>query len=252
MQNMKISVITPCFNSSETIIQTIDSVLSQKNVSLEYILVDAGSTDNTIGIVEGYGERVAKFVSEPDSGIYDALNKGLSFATGDIIAILNSDDFYADDFVLYNVLSLFRQTNADAVYGDLEYVDKINTKKVVRRWRAGGFNGFKSIKRGWCPPHPSFFVKREIYEKHGNFINTLSISADYELMLRFLHFKKITVSYLPKVLVKMRLGGISNASIQSRIYAYRQDKIAWALNGQKPPFGSLLLKRLSKIKQWFL
>lgn len=246
---MKISIVTPCFNSARTIAQTIESVLAQDYSDIEYIIVDGGSTDGTVDIVHSYGDKIAKFVSEPDRGIYDAMDKGIKMASGDIVGIINSDDFYADSAVLSKVVEAFRASGAQTVYGDLDYVDEIDTDKMVRRWRSGEYRT-GSFRWGWHPPHPSFFVRCEVYEKFGYFNDELKISADYELMLRFLHFRGVSTAYLPSVLVKMRTGGASGAGLNARKKAYAEDKRAWELNSQEVPFGTLALKRLRKLTQW--
>lgn len=247
---MKISVITPCFNSAATIRDTIESVLSQDYANIEYIIIDGGSKDDTLSIIEEYKCRISKVVSERDDGIYDAMNKGIAVAGGDVIAILNSDDFYADCSVLSQVASLFKSSEVDTVYGDLDYVDSENISKIVRRWRAGK-RGKNAFRFGWHPPHPSFFVKKELYEKFGVFRQELRISADYEFMLRLLYVHKISSAYLASVLVKMRTGGASGGTINARKKAYVEDKKAWELNALKAPIGALELKRVRKIIQWF-
>jgi len=246
---LKISIVTPSFNSSKTIAQTIESVLAQDCGDIEYIIVDGGSTDGTDSIVKSYGDKISRFVCEPDNGIYDAMNKGVRLASGDAVGILNSDDFYAGESVLSKVAEAFEASGADAVYGDLVYVDEVDTDKVVRRWHSGEYTQ-NAFRWGWHPPHPSFFVRREVYDRLGLFRDELRISADYELMLRFLHINGIKAAYIPEVLVKMRTGGASGADISARKRAYDEDKKAWGLNGLKAPFGALELKRLRKLTQW--
>lgn len=221
----------------------MDSVLSQKGVELEYIIKDGGSTDGTLELARSRG--VSNIISSRDKGIYDAMNIGLKASSGDIVGILNSDDFYAYDTVLSDVCALFESSGADAVYGDLEYVNEVDTDKVVRRWRSGEYSK-NAFRWGWHPPHPSFFVRREVYDRFGYFDDTLRVSADYEFMLRVMHFGGIKVAYLPKVLVKMRTGGASG----DRTRAYAEDKQAWNINGERAPFGTLELKRIRKIIQW--
>jgi glycosyltransferase len=177
------------------------------------------------------------------------MNKGIAKASGEIVGILNSDDFYVDNAVLANVLDAFVSSVADAVYGDLEYVDSQNISKVVRKWRAGNFT-HDSFRYGWHPPHPSFFLKRSLYDKLGIFKSELRISADYELMLRFLYIHKIPASYIPKVLVKMRTGGTSGEGLNARKKAFIEDIKAWQLNGLEPPFGTIFMKRFRKLLQW--
>lgn len=247
--SLKISIITPSFNSSKTIAQTIESVLAQDYHNIEYIVIDGASRDGTHDIVGRYGERITHFVSEPDKGIYDAMNKGVMTASGDIVGIINSDDFYISHDVLSKVASAFETSGADAVYGDLVYVDEMNTDKIVRKWKSGKYAA-NSFRWGWHPPHPCFFVRREVYDRLGIFCDELRISADYELTLRFLYIHHISVAYLPEVLVKMRTGGASGAGLSARKKAYEEDKKAWELNGLAAPLGAVELKRLRKLIQW--
>ena len=247
---MKISIITICFNSSATIENAIRSVLSQTCLNVEYIIVDGKSTDKTLEVISKYKDRIAKIVSEKDEGIYFALNKGIALATGDVIGLLHSDDFYANEKILARVADEFNKRNVESVYGDLQYVNKNNVAKIFRHWKAGEYNEGIFIK-GWVPPHPTFFVKKSVYEKLGTFNTQLKTAADYELMLRFLHKHKITTSYIPEVLVKMRVGGKSNVSLKNRIKANREDRLAWELNGVEPGFFTFLSKPLSKISQFF-
>lgn len=247
---MKISIITVTYNSAKTIRDTINSVISQDYHDLEYIIVDGKSTDNTLSIVKEYTKNISKIVSEPDKGMYDAINKGIELASGDVIGILNSDDFYIDKDVLSDVMEKFSYSNADAVYADLYYVDTVSTNKIIRHWRSGKYNDGDFLK-GWMPPHPAFFVKKSCYEKYGKFNLKLKSAADYELMLRFIHKYKIKLSYLERVVVKMRLGGMSNSSINNRIKANKEDRKAWEINGLKPEFYTLYLKPLRKILQYF-
>ena len=246
---MKISVITPSFNSASTIRDTIDSVLAQNYANIEYIIVDGASSDETVDIVKGYGNRIAKFISEKDGGIYNAMNKGISMSTGDIVGILNSDDFYADVSVLSGVAAAFNGGIVDSIYGDLDYVDWRETKKIVRKWRAGKHT-WKSFRYGWHPPHPTFFVKRDLYDRLGNFREDLKIAADYELMLRFIYVNKITMSYLPKVLVKMRDGGASSSGLAARKTTYIEDARGWSFNNLQPSIFALTMKRVRKLVQW--
>lgn len=213
---LKISIITVSFNSATTIEDTIKSVSSQSYRNIEYLVIDGGSRDNTVDIVTSYGSAVDIFVSEPDNGIYDAMNKGVALATGDVIGILNSDDVYYDDEVISKVVKKFSNDCVDCVYGDLVYVKESDTDTVVRHWQSSEFKQ-NSFRRGWHPPHPSFFVSRQVYEKYGNFDIEMKISADFELMLRFLERFGISSSYLPLTIVKMRMGGESNNSLQNII-----------------------------------
>ena len=213
-KNLKISIITVSFNSEKTIKTTLNSVLSQDFKNIEHIIVDGKSTDNTIPIIRKYS-HIKKIVSEPDNGIYDAMNKGIKIATGDIIGFLNSDDFIANDFVLSRVATTFANNpTLDGCYADLIYTDKNDISKNIRYWKSNNFvSGLFS--KGWCPPHTTFFVKRSIYEKFGNFNLSYSIASDVELMMRFLEIQKIQVCYIPEVWIKMRTGGTTNKNLKN-------------------------------------
>lgn len=246
---MKISIITVTYNSAETVEDTIKSVIGQTYPDIEYIIVDGLSKDNTLEIVNKYRSKIARVISEKDKGIYDAINKGVDLATGEVVAILNSDDLYNHETVIASVMKTFTDTGADAVYGDLVYVDRKDTGRVTRTWKSGIYKEGKFLK-GWMPPHPSFFVKRWCYQRYGKFHTHFKTSADYELMLRFIHVNKIKLAYLSDILVRMRLGGQSNVSIANRIEANREDRRAWELNGLKPGRFTLIRKPLSKIFQF--
>lgn len=246
---MKITIITVSFNSEKTIADTIESVLAQDYKDLEYIIVDGLSKDNTINIINSYGNQITKFVSEKDKGLYDAMNKGIDLATGDVIGILNSDDFYANNQVISKVAEKF-ETGIEGVYADLIYVAADNKSKVVRTWKSGNYLPGAFLK-GWMPPHPTFFVRRSVYQKFGKFTDKLRSAADYELMLRFIHKYNIRLAYLPEVTVHMRAGGTSNASLKNRIRANREDRLAWKMNGLKPSTLTFIRKPLSKLRQFF-
>ena len=245
---MRISIITATYNSSSTIKDTLESVRDQTYKNVEHLIIDGLSKDDTLEIVGAY-PHVSKILSEKDKGIYDAMNKGISHANGDIIGILNSDDFYASPEVLSKVARAFEDPSIDAVYGDLQYVDHGNTQKIVRRWKAGNYTK-KSFYYGWMPPHPSFFVRKKLYEQSGNFNLQLRSAADYEIMLRFLLKNNYKAAYIPEVLVKMRTGGMSNASLKNRLRANREDRMAWSLNGLKPWFFTLIMKPLRELGKW--
>ena len=247
---MKVSIITVCLNSEKTIENTIQSVLFQSYKNIEYIVIDGNSTDNTKSILGKYADFITTLVSEPDKGLYDAMNKGLKLATGDVIGILNSDDLYKDLFVVEKVIKQFDE-QVDAVYGDIVYVDKNDITRIVRYWRSGLYKRYK-MKFGWMPPHPAFFVRRTIYERYGEFNTAFKNSADYELMLRLIYKHRITVVYLSEILVYMRAGGQGNASIKNRLRANKEDRLAWSANGLKPPFMLRLLKPLRKLPQFIL
>ena len=210
----RISIITVCFNSAATIRDTMQSIMAQ-DVLCESIVVDGGSTDGTIAIVKEFGNRVDRCVSAHDRGIYDAMNKGIALATGEIVGFLNSDDFYSSRDALSSVAAIFAaDSSLDAVYGDLCYVKRDEVQRVARYWRSTDFVP-GSFERGWCPPHPTFFVRRSVYERLGGFDLDLPIGNDVELMMRFLEVHRIKARYLPKTLVTMRLGGVTNRSMRN-------------------------------------
>ncbi len=247
---MKISIITVCYNSSQTISRTIESVLSQENVRLEYLIIDGASKDNTVAIAETYRNQFESkdfsfsVKSEPDKGIYDAMNKGVNLATGDIIGILNSDDYYASTDVLYSVLQGFEKSNTDSLYGNLLYV---KNGKSYRYWNSGKP---RTMKFGWMPPHPAFFVKKDIYQKYGLFRLDCGTAADYELMLRFLEKNKISTLWINKTFTNMEAGGASSAGIDAYKKSHQNDKNAWVLNDLKPAPGFAWLKKIRKIPQF--
>jgi glycosyltransferase involved in cell wall biosynthesis len=245
---MKISIITATFNSAATIRDTLGCIASQQYPLIEHIIVDGLSNDNTLAIVKEF-PHVASIVCEKDKGIYDAMNKGVQKATGDIIGILNSDDFYTDPTILAKVAAAFEDPAVEAVYGDLQYVQQDNVNLVTRTWKAGHFQK-KYLYYGWMPPHPTFFVRRHMYDKAGLFNTTLRSAADYELMLRVLLKHNARVQYIPEILVKMRAGGVSNASLKNRFRANKEDAMAWKLNGLKPYFFTMWLKPLRKVFQF--
>jgi glycosyltransferase involved in cell wall biosynthesis len=247
---LKVSIITITYNSEATLEDTIKSVLDQTYADLEYIIVDGGSTDRTLSIIDAYKDRIANLVSEKDNGLYDALNKGISMATGDLIGILHSDDFYTGNTVIENIVNTIKQNDADAAYADLCYVDKTDTDIIFRKWKSGSYK-HGMFRNGWMPPHPTFFAKRICYEVFGSFNLSLVSAADYELMLRFIHRHRIKLAYLPEFIVKMRVGGKSNVSIQNRIRANQEDRKAWKINGLRPHVLTRYMKPLRKIIQLF-
>lgn len=247
---MKVSIITVAYNSAVTIEDCIESVLSQDYPNIEYVLIDGKSTDETIEIVRRYQDSIQKVISEPDDGIYHAMNKGLELCSGDVVGFLNSDDIYADSQVITRVVEELASSGADSCYGDLDYVDRTNTNKVRRKWVSGNYDRNNFLK-GWMPPHPTFFLKREHYQQYGGFNLDFRTSADYELMLRMLFKQRISATYLNGVLVKMRTGGQSNVSVSNRIKANLEDRKAWKVNGLKPPFWTTIRKPLSKLGQFF-
>jgi glycosyltransferase involved in cell wall biosynthesis len=246
---MKISIITVCFNSVKTIKTTIQSVLSQIDINLEYIIIDGNSTDGTIDIIKEYAEehpKVLRWASEADNGIYDAMNKGILMSTGEIIGILNSDDFYASEKILSLVDKTISRKNINSCYGNLLY---IKNNKPYRYWRSGKR---KSFKYGWMPPHPAFFIKKEIYEKYGLFRLDCGVNSDYELMLRFLEKFNISTVWIDEVFVCMNAGGKSNNGLRSRIDGIIDNKIAWKVNNLPPLLFTIFLKKIRKLPQFLM
>lgn len=245
---MKVSLITIAYNSAETIEDTIKSIVAQDYSNIEYIIIDGGSTDKTLSIIDKFKDSITTIISEPDKGIYDAMNKGVQNATGDIVGILNSDDIYADNKVVSSIVEAIG--NKDSIYADLVYVDRDNTDKVTRYWKSGKYR--KGIfKKGWMPPHPTFFIKKSCYNQYGTYNLQLKSAADYELMLRMLHKYNISVAYLPEVITKMRVGGQSNVTLLNRLKANKEDKLAWVINDLQPGPLTLIMKPVRKIGQFF-
>ncbi|MDP8568095.1 glycosyltransferase family 2 protein [Methylophilus aquaticus] len=246
---MKISIITVCYNSAATIQDTITSIANQDHPDIEHIVVDGGSKDETLTIVKS-ASSVTKLISEQDKGIYDAMNKGLNLANGDVIGFLNADDFYADDIVLTQVSIAFQDSSVQACYADLVYVDKSDTSRITRYWKSRPFCA-GLFKKGWMPAHPTFFARREVYEQFGNFNLNFPRQADFELTMRFLEIHQIKSVYIPKVWVRMRTGGASNNSIKGiikgNLEAYRACKMH---NLQVGPF-FIIKKIFSRIPQFF-
>ncbi|MCK4744828.1 glycosyltransferase [Candidatus Parcubacteria bacterium] len=247
---MKMSIITISLNSANFIEDAIESVLAQDYKNVEYIVIDGGSTDGTLEIIEKYRNNIAKIISEPDNGIYDAMNKGIKISSGDIIGFLNSDDFYIDNKALTKIADCFTGQKIDGCYGNLIYIDRLNKNMITRYWKAGKCSE-KKIKRGWIIPHPAFFVKKEMYNKYGLFNSKFLIAADYELMLRFIKKNKIKLFYLDQNLVCMREGGYSATNIQQRIKGWGELYQAWRINGLKPPLFLFFNRPFFKLRQYF-
>jgi len=246
---MKISVITATYNSAQTLEETINSINSQDYPDIEYIIVDGVSTDSTLEIVHKYGRRVTTLISENDNGIYDALNKGIALATGDVVGFLHSDDSFADCEVLSRIAAEFSKESTDAVYGDLNYVSKFDTTKIIRRWISGNYN-INKFRNGWMPAHPTFYMRREQYLSLGGFDLKYSISSDYESMVRYLWKNNLRAAYIPKVFINMRVGGESNRSL-ANIWKKSKEDVKVMVNSGIPPIRGLLFKNLSKISQFF-
>jgi len=247
--NPTLSIITVVRNGADTIGRCLDS-LKEQHVPVEHIIIDGSSTDETMSIINREALPASKIVSEPDRGIYDAMNKGLTLATGDVVGTLNADDFYCHDKVLSRVAEVFKDPEVESCYGDLVCVDRETAGRVVRYWRGGPFD-IKRFYWGWMPPHPTFFVRRSVYERFGGFRLDLGSAADYELTLRLLFKHRVSTRYLPEPLVMMRVGGVSNASLSNRVRANRLCKKAWKVNAMKPKPWTIIAMPLSKIGQFF-
>jgi glycosyltransferase involved in cell wall biosynthesis len=246
---MKISLITASFQCAQTIEDCIQSIINQTYPNIEHIIIDGGSKDGTLEVINKYRDKIAKVVSEPDRGIYDAMNKGIKLAIGDIIGIINSDDVVADRTVVETLVKAMSDSNADSCYGDLVYIDRENMDKVIRYWNAGQFQR-ERFRNGWMPPHPTFFVKRALYEKYGLFNLDFPVTADYELMLRFLYKYNVSTTYIPKVLVKMRTGGKSRPGLINTAKNMRENYRAWKENGLDASLLTFVMKPLSKATQY--
>ena len=238
---MKVSIITVSFNSAKTIADTIESVLSQDYSSIEYIIVDGGSSDGTVEIIKQYEDQIAHWVSEKDRGMYDAMNKGIALATGDVIGILNSDDVYMNTHAVSELMELMETKRAQVVFADLILVDQDNPQKVLRYYDSGHFHPNK-FKYGWMPAHPTVFVKRQLYEVVGDFSTTYQIAADYEMLIRILGIQRARYVYLPKPVVRMRSGGASTAGLSRNWILNREIVRACKENGIYSNMAMLLLK----------
>jgi len=247
---MKITIITATYNSSQTIAECIDSVNQQTHQDIEQIIIDGYSIDKTLEIIKSLPNRVIKVISERDKGIYDAMNKGIKLSTGKVIGILNSDDLYIDSKVIEKIASIFETTSADCVHADLYYVNKDDTSQIVRHWQTCDYVP-GAFKKGWHPAHPTFFVRKEIYEKYGLFNLDFSLAADFELMLRFFERYHVTSIYLPEPIVRMRLGGATSKNITNIILQNIECYKAFKVNGIKVSLLYPLYRLLPKLKQFF-
>ena len=245
---MKITIITAVYNREATIGQALQSVAGQSYPDVEHLIIDGASKDGTLDVVERHKTPNMRVISESDKGIYDALNKGLDLATGDVIGLMHSDDFFAHDDVLKHVAELFASSGADAVYGDLDYVAAEDTSKVIRHWVSGDYTPGK-LCRGWMPPHPSLFLKSDVIKQWGGYDTSFRIAADYDSILRYFGKGGISAAYLPEVLVKMRVGGESNRSLERILRKSREDYRALKTN-EIGGVGALLWKNLSKLGQF--
>ena len=256
---MNITLITVCRNAAPVIAATLESALEQDHERMELIVIDGASTDGTVEILRDLEQRVNSspaplstlvLVSEPDNGIYDAMNKGLRLATGDVIGFLNAGDLLMDRGVIGKVVREFDSSGADAVYGDIIMVDENDINKVHRTWRGSGYDR-SNFSKGWMPPHVATFIKKSAYDRFGLFNTDLRIGADYEILLRFLYKHKIATVHLPEILVRFRLGGMSNGNIRQILQANREVRRSWGLNGLKAPPLLVTRKLWSKVMQFF-
>ena len=257
------SIITAVRNAAGTVSSCLESVAGQ-TVSAEHVIVDGGSTDGTLELLRGWKGHRLSIVSEPDGGIYDAMNKGIGRVTGEVVGVLNADDWYASDRVIEQVREAMLEPGVEACYGDLVYVKgeavgrekaegrrEKGTERVTRYWRAGEGTA-RSFYWGWMPPHPTFFVRRTVYERYGGFRLDLGSAADYEFMLRVMVKHRIRTVYIPRVLVRMRVGGVSNVTVGNRVRANRMDREAWRVSGLRPYPWTLWMKPLRKVPQWWV
>lgn len=246
---MKISIITVVWNNKETIKDAIDSVLDQRYKDIEYIIIDGASNDGTVEVVHSYGDKITKFVSEPDKGLYDAMNKGIQLATGDVVGILNSDDFYIDEFVIEKVAKIFEEKEVDSLFADLVYVKPDKLNKVVRYYDSSNALPSK-FQYALYPAHPTFFVKRWVYEKYGLYKTDYKIAADFDLMARFLYIKRISFYYLKEPIIKMRIGGASTSLNSIWINSIEQFRVCRE-NDIKTNIFKILLKYPMKVRGLF-
>jgi glycosyltransferase involved in cell wall biosynthesis len=248
--NMKVSIITVTYNSAKYVEDCINSIIRQNYKDIEYIVVDGGSTDGTVDILKRFSPYITKWISEEDKGMYDALNKGMQLATGDVIGILNSDDVLASPDVILEIVNCFLENNVDSLYGDLVYVDPFDLQKVLRFWKGLTYKR-RRFRYGWMPAHPTFYIRRELIEKYGGYVSHYFTAADFEFMARYLFRFRISSYYLPKLIVKMRAGGASNESLLSRIRANRRDYLAMKKNKIPYPLIVSILKPLIKMPQFY-
>ena len=246
---MKISIITVCYNSDKTLEKTIQSVLAQTYINVEYLIIDGNSKDTTINIIKKYESTISKWVSEHDKGIYDALNKGLQLATGDVIGFVHSDDLLANNQIISKIANQFEKGNIDGLYGDLQYVDKNNIDTVIRYWKSCDFKS-SLLKKGWMPAHPTLFLKKKVYIKHGNFNLIYKIAADYDFMLRVFKDNTLNFVYLPEIITKMRVGGASNKNLKNIIQKTKEDYQVITSN-KTGNLVTLFLKNFTKFKQFY-
>ncbi|MDA8760466.1 glycosyltransferase [Amylibacter sp.] len=244
---MKISIITAVLNRKNTIGDAINSLQRQKYKNFEHIIQDGGSNDGTLDVIQRMKSSNMVVTSENDSGIYNAINKGIFRSSGDIVGLMHSDDFFANDYVLSKVANMFNDNKIDGVYGDLDYVSASEPSKVIRHWKSGVYRK-ELLQKGWMPPHPTLYLRRGVFDKWGLYDTSYHIAADYDAMLRFLWCGNVRLAYIPEVMVKMRLGGESNRSIGRILRKSREDYLALKRN-KVGGFTTLIRKNTSKFKQ---
>jgi len=246
---LKVSLITVVYNGEKYIEDCVRSVICQTYNDIEYIVIDGGSTDSTLSILEKYKSNINYFISEKDKGMYDALNKGIDQANGDIIGILNADDMLAADDVISNIVACFKNNKPDAVYGNLNYINPADANQIIRKWVSKQFTK-RDIELGWMPAHPTLYLKKELFGRLGNYSLNFGTAADYELMLRYLYRYQIKAVFLNQLIVNMRMGGMSNASFKHRYHAFINDYKAIKANDVSFPLLAIAAKKISKIKQY--
>lgn len=244
---MKVSIITSCYNREATIRGAIESVLGQDYPDIEYIVVDGASKDNSLQVINEYKEQISKIVSEPDRGMYEAINKGIRIATGDIIGLVHSDDFLYSPHTISNIVKQMEDTHADFLYGDGLFVDAENTDKVIRKWIGGAYRLWK-VRHGWLPLHPTCYIRREVMQKRGLYNETYKIAADSDLLFRYLLGGDLTVTYLKEYIVKMRMGGLSTDK-KRRKQMWHEDIRMYNSHGMNPTF-TKIEKMLWKVPQY--
>jgi glycosyltransferase len=246
---MKISIITVTYNSEKYLQDCIDSVRKQNYQNIEHIIIDGKSTDGTLKIIRKNSKYISSWISETDRGMYDAINKGIKMATGDVIGVLNSDDMLASADVIHSIADCFEQDHTDSVYGNLVYVDPVNTHKIIRFWKGISYKRYR-FRYGWMPAHPTFYIRRKLIDNYGLYESHYYTAADYEFMARYLFRHKVRSCYLDLMVVKMRTGGLSNGNLKGRLRANRRDYLAMKKN--RIPFSFLvsILKPLIKIPQF--
>lgn len=244
---MKISIITSCYNREQTIRGCIESVLTQDYPDIEYIVVDGASTDGSLSIINEYKDKISKIISEPDHGMYEAINKGIRAATGDIIGLVHSDDFLYSPQTISNIVKRFEETHADFLYGDGLFVNPENTDKVVRNWIGGDYRLWK-VRHGWLPLHPTCYIKRSVIEKKGLYNESYKIAADSDFLFRYLLGGELSVTYLHEYIVRMRMGGLSTDS-KKRKQMWKEDIRMYQSHGMNPTL-TKLEKMMWKVPQF--